>query len=73
MLKIQVRLHSNYGSVVIYPVCDRAKTFAKMIRCKTLPIPVIKCIKELGYAVEVVHKPVQLLEELIQTTSTILI
>ena len=54
-LQIVVRLKTNYGSQVIYPSCDRAKTFAKLLNQETLTPHNIRVIKELGY--EVVVKP----------------
>ena len=54
-LQIVVRLKTNYGSQVIYPSCDRAKGFAKLLNQETLTPHNIRVIKELGY--EVVVKP----------------
>lgn len=54
-LQIVVRLKTNYGSQVIYPACDKAKTFAKLLNQETLTPHNIRVIKELGY--EVVVKP----------------
>lgn len=50
-LEIVVRLKTNYGQQTIYPVCERAKTFAKMLDQSTLTPLNIKHIKELGYIV----------------------
>ena len=54
-LQIVVKLKTNYGSQVIYPACDRAKGFAKLLNQETLTPHNIRVIKELGY--EVVVKP----------------
>lgn len=54
-LQIVVRLKTNYGSQVIYPSCDKAKTFAKLLNQETLTPHNIRVIKELGY--EVVVQP----------------
>lgn len=54
-LQIVVRLKTNYGSRVIYPSCDKAKTFARLLNQETLTPQNIRVIKELGY--EVVVKP----------------
>ena len=35
MPKIQVYYKSNYGNVLCYPYCDRAKTFIKLTGYKT--------------------------------------
>lgn len=53
---IEVRIRSVYGVERIYPVCDRAKTFAKLVRQKILTMDEIRYIKELGYKVVVVHE-----------------
>lgn len=58
--QISVRLKSNYGNQAIYPVCDKAKTFAKMLGQSTLTKFDIEYIKQLGYIVTV--EPEQLRE-----------
>lgn len=50
---ITVRIKNNYGQDTIYPVCEKAKTFSKMLGQKTLTRGDINNIKELGYAVDV--------------------
>lgn len=52
-MKIQVTIKSVYGNEVIYPVCDKAKLFAKLSNTKTLTYHSIQVIKSLGYLVEV--------------------
>ena len=57
---IQVRVKNVYGNETIYPVCDKAKTFAAMVKQSTLTRTDIKHIKALGFAVEVVTDKVSL-------------
>lgn len=59
-LQISVRLKHIYGNQTIYPACDRAKVFTKMLKQNTLTQFDIACIKELGYTVAV--EPEQLRE-----------
>jgi hypothetical protein len=54
-MKIQVKIKSVYGNEMIYPVCETANIFAKMLGTKTLTSAAIKHIKQLGYTVEVVQ------------------
>lgn len=53
MKTITVEIKTVYGADNIYPVCDSAKTFAKIAGTKTLTRETIKLVKELGYTVEV--------------------
>jgi hypothetical protein len=53
-LTITIQVDKAYGGYLFYPVCDKAKTFAKLAKTKTLSFDAIKYIKELGY--EVVSK-----------------
>jgi hypothetical protein len=53
-LTITVQIDKAYGGFLFYPICEKAKTFAKLTKTKTLSYDAIKHIKELGY--EVVSK-----------------
>ena len=53
-LTINIQVDKAYGGFLFYPICDKAKTFAKLTKTKTLSYDAIKHIKELGY--EVVSK-----------------
>lgn len=53
-LTITIQVDKAYGGFLFYPICDKAKTFAKLTKTKTLSYDAIKHIKELGY--EVVSK-----------------
>ncbi len=50
---ISVRIKSSYGVDRIYPVCEKALTFAAIAGTKTLSTDDIKHIKALGYTVNV--------------------
>ena len=52
-MEILVRLANNYGNKVVYPVCDKAKMFARIADTKTLTSDTIACVKQLGYAINV--------------------
>lgn len=59
-MSVQVQIKNVYGNEQIYPVCDKAKTFAAMVGQKTLTRRDIQHIKALGYTVEVVTAAVTL-------------
>lgn len=48
-----VRITNNYGSRVVYPVCETARKFAELVGTKTLTPDTIKKIRDLGYAIHV--------------------
>lgn len=52
-LKIIVQIKNVYGEEKIYPVCEKAHLFARLVKQKTLTHQDIKVIKELGYTIEV--------------------
>jgi hypothetical protein len=52
-MSITVRIANNYGNRVIYPVCQRAHTFAKVAGTTTLTDRVISLVKSLGIEVKV--------------------
>lgn len=52
-MKITIRLDKNYGSWVVYPVCQKAKQFAAIAGTKTLKKHTLKQIQALGYDIEV--------------------
>ena len=53
MQKITVRLDKNYGSWVVYPVCQQAQLFAAIAGTKTLKEKTLDQIMQLGYEIEV--------------------
>lgn len=52
-MEITVRITSNYGQKVVYPVCETAKIFADIAGTKTLKPTTIKSMKALGYKINV--------------------
>lgn len=59
-MEITVKITKNYGTEAIYPVCEKARTFAVMAGTKTLTRYTIALIKRLGYTVHVMQDVVQL-------------
>lgn len=55
-VSIQVQIKNVYGVQKIYPACDKAKLFAKLVGQTTLTSQDIRVIKDLGYTVEVVQE-----------------
>jgi hypothetical protein len=51
---IQVRVIDVYGKKVVYPVCDKAKVFAAIADTKTLTESTLRCIRKLGYDINVI-------------------
>ena len=52
-MTITVKIKNVFGTDKIYPVCDKAKTFARLTETKTLTSYAINNIKALGYTIEV--------------------
>jgi hypothetical protein len=52
-MTITVRIANNYGNRVVYPVCQRAHTFADIAGTKTLTDDVLALIQQLGFGVVV--------------------
>lgn len=50
-MQIQVVIRSVYGTEKIYPVCDKAATFAGMLKQTTLTRENVESIKRLGFEV----------------------
>ena len=53
-MEIQVSIKSVYGNQLIYPLCDKAKLFARLARTSTLTPQAIDIIKRIGFTVVVV-------------------
>ena len=51
IMQILVQTREVYGNKLIYPICHKAKLFAKIANAKTLAVHNIQKIKELGYEV----------------------
>ena len=56
-MKIQVEIKDVYGAMKVYPVCQKAKLFAKIAGTKTLTEAVLKDVERLGYQLEVIVSP----------------
>jgi hypothetical protein len=52
-MEITVRVVTNYGEKIVYPVCDKAKWFAEIAGTKTLTKNTQTCIIKLGYVFKV--------------------
>jgi len=59
MQKITVRLDKNYGSWVVYPVCEQAKLFAAIAGTKTLKETTLDQIIQLGYEIQVAQDQIK--------------
>lgn len=55
-LEITVTLTNVYGEIKIYPICEKARLFARLAGTKTLTDRAIEMIKELGYSVKVSYE-----------------
>ena len=51
-MKIIVEVKSVYGVETVYPVCEKAKLFAKMLGTKTLTHDALCHIEQLGFLIE---------------------
>jgi histone H3/H4 len=59
-MQISVEIKQVYGKEVIYPICDRAKAFARLVKQKTLTREDIACIREIGFIIAVVQPELKL-------------
>ena len=55
---ITVSVRQNYGQEAIYPVCDAAKSFARIAGTRTLTREVLTHVRALGYDIEVQYAQV---------------
>ena len=55
-MKIQVTIRKVYGRENIYPACEKADNFCRLLGQATLTHDNITIIKDLGYTVEVVSQ-----------------
>ena len=49
---IKFKEKSVYGRILIYPVCDKATTFAQLLSTKTFTMQQLNTIKTLGYFID---------------------
>ena len=45
-----VQVKNNYGSEVIYPICNNSRLIAKLAGTKTITDDAVKILKLLGYS-----------------------
>lgn len=50
---IKVRIETHYGRTTVYPVCETAKTLARLAGTITLTTKALGLIKDLGFSIEV--------------------
>ena len=50
---ILVEIKESYGRKVVYPACNNAETFARLIECKTLTTAALELIEQLGYTIDI--------------------
>ena len=55
-MNLQVTIKNVYGVEMIYPRCDKSRTFADINKTKTLTKEVIYLIKKLGYNFTVINE-----------------
>jgi hypothetical protein len=51
-MEITVKVKTNYGEKIYYPVCEKAKYFAEIAGTKTLTENTRLCITKLGYSIK---------------------
>jgi len=56
-MQIQIEIREVYGCPKVYPICERARTFAEIARTKTLGFETIKSIQKLGVEIEITSCP----------------
>jgi len=50
-MQITVQIRTVYGVESVYPICDKAKAFARIARTKTLTLDTLHEIKALGFGI----------------------
>ena len=60
-MKVWVLVRMVFGSEAVYPVCEKAKLFAKIAGTKTLGPTVLSSIKALGYEIEVIPSKLEII------------
>ena len=53
---IMVDIRNKYGNELIYPVCQKAHLFTKLVKQQTLTKQDIEIIKTLGFTVKVMQQ-----------------
>jgi len=57
MEEIKLKVKNIYGVNRLYPVCEKAKIFAKISKGTTITGKTLDYIKELGYEVTLIVEP----------------
>lgn len=57
MNPLQLEIREVYGAPNIYPVCDKAKEFARIAKTKTLSLQNLESMKALGFSFEFLAVP----------------
>jgi hypothetical protein len=57
MNQITVERRDQYGTPVFHPVCENARTFARIAKTKTLTLDTLKQVSLLGYAIKIERTP----------------
>ena len=60
-MKVWVLVRMVFGNETVYPVCEKAKLFAKIAGTKTLCPTALSSIKALGYEIEVIPSKLEIL------------
>lgn len=60
-MQIQVLVRTVFGNETVYPVCEKAKLFAKIAGTKTLCPTALSSIKALGYEIEVIPSKLEVI------------
>lgn len=55
-MQIQVEVKNVYGNEIVYPVCNKAKTFARIAKTTTLTKDTLRLIKSLGYELKTITR-----------------
>lgn len=58
---ITVEVRTVYGNEMIYPACPAAEAFAAIAGTRTLPHPILKHIRALGYEIVLAPQVVKVL------------
>lgn len=53
MQAIKVQVRELYGSLVVYPACERAQLFARIAGTKTLTTETLRTIEAIGFTIEI--------------------
>ncbi len=56
-MQVIVKEKSVYGNILVYPANEKAQIFANLIGKKTFTDFDLKCIKSLGFEVELISLP----------------